>query len=159
NDGDVIARYVSESKFKSIRIDKGAPYPKTPLIRWLEDCAAWCSAGWKIGEPRLSGRIKSWLEFNGSTKSDRDLRQLRLKLVRCLFVHRTGEILLAEWIKDFKEHCLDLTLERELTLGDEREALAKLVGACNNEQLNGLTLAVFAGQSGDPDHVNLITLH
>jgi DNA helicase II / ATP-dependent DNA helicase PcrA len=59
HDGDVIEEAVQAAGMKFIRVDGGALYPKTPLTRWLEDCAAWCAGGWKTGSPRLSNLIRT----------------------------------------------------------------------------------------------------
>ena len=49
---------------------------------------------------------------------------------------------------------------REKTLRDEAEALAVLKKACaKGSKLEEFTVALFGGQSGAPDHLNLITLH
>jgi len=160
NDGDVIAEYVAACGMKSIRIDKGAPYTKTPLTRWLEDCAKWCSGGWKKGEPRLSVLGNTWFGFNKNDRSARARLYLRRSLVRFLFSHRFEEMLVRDWLSKFYSECLSQTLGQERTLRHEKEALENLLDVCSEGgKLEDLTLAVFAGQAGSPDHLNLITLH
>ncbi len=69
NDGDVIEEAVRAAGMKFIRVDRGGPYAKTPVTRWVEDCAAWCAAGWKTGSPRLSGLIRTWEGFNTTVRT------------------------------------------------------------------------------------------
>jgi DNA helicase-2/ATP-dependent DNA helicase PcrA len=158
NDGDVIARKVAESGMHAIRIDRGAPYAKTALTRWLEDCARWCAGGWKDGTPRLSGLIRTWIGFNRSVHDERARYQLRLELVRFLFTHRNGEQSVREWLIDLEESCLGSKLDGDLR--DEREACVRLKKAFASDGiLASMTVAVLGGQAGAVDHLNLVTLH
>ena len=160
NDGNVIAEHARASGMKFIRIDRGAPYPKTTLIRWLEDCSAWCSGGWKIGTPRLSSLVGTWFGFNRTLQTEPELRALRLLLSRFLFSHRSPRCLLRDWLDEFNGACLGQTIERESTIRDEVEAFAQLCKACEKDgKLENFTVAAFGGQAGSSDHLNLITLH
>lgn len=158
--GNVIAAGVAAAGMKFIRIDKGAPYGKTPLTRWLEDCAVWCSGGWKHGRPRLSALIGAWLGFNRSTTAEKDIRVLKLDLIRFLFSHRNGTRSLHAWLLEFDTACLHSNLEREVTMRDEVETLTELlIVSAPQGVLESFSVAAFAGQSGASDHLNLITLH
>lgn len=160
NDGSVIAAAADAAKMKYVRIDAGAAYRRTPLTRWLEDCAAWCVRGWKSQEPPLSGLIKKWLSFNRTTKGDVERAALRQQLVTFLFAHRDPTFLLREWLRDFYKGCLGSMLKDEPAMRDEAEAFKGLVQAtAENEDLAEYNIATFSGQGGSPDHLNLITLH
>jgi DNA helicase-2/ATP-dependent DNA helicase PcrA len=160
NDGEIIEEQASASGMKFIRIDKGAPYRKTPFIRWLEDCAAWCAGGWAEGMPRLSALIRTWLYFNTHAKTDRDIDDLRVKFVRFLFGNRQPEMPASEWLATFEKTLLDQTLANEKTLRDEAEEFGRLKKALGKGgKLSPFTVALFGGQGGAPDHLNLITLH
>lgn len=160
NDGDVIAEKVSASGMKFIRIDQGAPYKKTPLIRWLEDCARWCSGGWRRGEPRLSNLIRTWIGFNGEIRTDEEVHSCKSLLVSFLFSHRTPDAPLREWLTDFRALCIQKAFDASPDLRDEEEAFARLAEVCTQGgKLADFTLATFSGQGGSPDHLNLITLH
>ncbi|MBK0684681.1 ATP-dependent helicase, partial [Klebsiella pneumoniae] len=50
--GDVVADAVTAGGFDYIRVDTAAPYRKVALTSWVEDCAAWCAGGWRIGRPQ-----------------------------------------------------------------------------------------------------------
>jgi DNA helicase II / ATP-dependent DNA helicase PcrA len=160
NDGDVIERAVRKAGMKFIRLDRGGPYAKTPLIRWLEDCAAWCSGGWKTGKPRLSTLSRAWEGFNASIKTESALYSLKLSLVKFLFSHRTPQEPLRNWLADIQGSLLSDVFRREPNLRDETAALANLIKVTGDgDKLAELTVAGFGGQAGSPDHLNLITLH
>jgi DNA helicase-2/ATP-dependent DNA helicase PcrA len=159
-DGDVIAEKVDQANMPFIRIDGNAAYRRTPLTRWLEDCAAWCSDGWKQGQPPLSDLIRTWELFNRTASSDEMLMSIRRQCVRFLWSHRTPDDSLRKWLSDFNSACLDPMLKRETELNDEKEALDQLLDACApGRVIAKFTVAAFAGQRGALDHLNLITLH
>lgn len=160
NDGEVIAHRVKDSGMKFIRIDKGAPYPKTPLTRWLEECARWCAGGWTVGTPRFSDLWSSWLGFNRRVRGDQAERTLREQLVHFLFSHRSGDVLVREWLDELGADGLRDLLQTEPAMRDEREAYARLRRESGpGRTLGGLSVAAFGGQAGSSDHLNLITLH
>ena len=161
NDGDVIAGMASEFGFPTIRMDRGAPYPKTPLTRWLEVCAAWCGGGWQTGTPRLSALLATWASImRVHTSSDPRWHEQKVHLLRFLLSHRNSELLLCDWLTDFKRDSLGTVLDSERTLRDERDALATITAASKVDgALGEWTVHLFGGQGGSPDHLNLITLH
>jgi len=160
NDGDVIAEQAQLHGIKFIRIDRGAPYPKTRLIRWLETCAAWSAGGWATGSPKLSVLVRFWLNLNFSIATHKSQADLRIKLVKFLFLERGPDKLLHDWLQKFRKSCLDEVLSTQPQLRDEFDALAKLSEASSSDaRLIGFTVAAFGGQRGSRDHLNLITLH
>jgi DNA helicase-2/ATP-dependent DNA helicase PcrA len=161
NDGDVIADAAKGAGFDIIRIDANAPYLKTPLTRWLEDCAAWCAGGWQRGEPRLSSLIQTWMGFNGRVESsDSQAIELKRRLVRYLWAHHDAKSSLETWLYALDSDCLRHTFHKGCELQDEFEALDQLLCACApGGQIENWTVATFAGQGGSPSHLNLITLH
>jgi DNA helicase-2/ATP-dependent DNA helicase PcrA len=160
NDGDVIEEAVRAAGMKFIRIDRGGPYAKTPMTRWVEDCAAWCAGGWKTGSPRLSGLIRTWEGFNTTVRTESGLHSLKLSLVRFLFAHRTPTVAACTWLTEAYETLLAPTLKREPTLRDEEAAMRNLLRVCGKDgKLKELTVAALGGQAGSPEHLNLVTLH
>src|ERR1035438_3707046 len=130
------------------------------MIRWLEECAAWCAGGWKLGQPRLSTLIRTWYTFNLSLNSDEQRWALRRALVGFLFGHRAADMALSAWLAQFSDACLHKALARETTLGEEKEELIRLSSVCKKGgKLEAFTVASFGGQGGALDHLNLITLH
>lgn len=160
-DGDMIAKAAKNAGFEFIRIDQNAPYQKTPLIQWLEDCAAWCADGWQQGEPCLSSLIQTWMRFNGQLESGSSQAiELKRSLVRHLWTHRDGNLSLEKWLFDLDHDCLQHTFYVGCESQDEFEALNQLHCACApGGQIENWTVATFAGQGGSPTHLNLTTLH
>ena len=159
NDGDVIAERAHAHGLKTIRIDKGAPYFKTRLVRWLELCAAWCAGGWSQGSTKLSSLMRFWLNLNLS-RTRRDQDQLRIALATFLFSARSPNRLLSDWLQTFRESCLDAALSKKPELRDELDALETLAEATRSDiRMEGFTVAAFGGQRGSSEHLNLITLH
>ena len=160
DDGEVIARAVEKRGWDFIRVDKGNPYPRTPLVFWLEDCAAWCAGGWKAGEPSLRSLIRTWTEFNHSASGAASERYLRVGLVRFLYQNRSEKILLSDWLRSFRATLLDKTFESEELLRDEAEAVTELQAICEaGKRLAGFTVGTFGGKAGTSRHLNLMTLH
>ena len=160
DDGNEIAQAVESRGWDFIRIDQGNPYPRSPVIFWLEDCAAWCTEGWQSGEPRLSELVLSWQRFNETITAEAGRRVLQRDLVRFLYSHRLADKLLRDWLSDFRETCLDSCLVREPRLRDDAVAVTKLAEVCTPDaRLAGFTVSAFGGQGGAGTHLNLMTLH
>lgn len=160
NDGRVIAEAADASGVQYVRLDKGAAYRRTPLTRWLEDCASWCVGGWTTLDPRLSFLIKSWLSFNRLAKGEVERAALRQQLITFLFVHRQTTLSLRDWLWEFHNTCLRSMLKHEPAMRDEAAAFKGLVQATAEDgALEDFDVLSFSGQGGSPDHLNLITLH
>jgi DNA helicase-2/ATP-dependent DNA helicase PcrA len=161
NDGDVIARKAAEHGFRTMRVDRGAPYPKTPLTRWLEECAAWCAGGWRTGSPRLSSLLGTWASITKVRRpTDPRAHELKVRLLRFLLSHRDPDLLLHAWLTEFRTDCLESILDGDATLRDERDAMATVTGASAAAgPMAQWTVSIFGGQGGSPDHLNLVTLH
>lgn len=157
--GNVIAQYAAEAGYRYIRIDQGAAYPKTPLTRWIEECAAWCGGGWKRGTPRLSAILKTWLNMN-NVASD-DLRsKVRRDLIHFLLHNRTPAMAMNEWLTQLNEQCLTSFFLAHQEHADEKEAFDALFKACSpGGDLSDLSVGEFGQQSGSNTHLNLITLY
>jgi superfamily I DNA/RNA helicase len=160
NDGAVIAKAADSADMKYIRIDAGSAYRRTPLTRWLEDCASWCVNGWKSKMPPLSGLLKKWSSFCRSARTDAERAKIRQQLVSFLFSHRDPTLTLREWLQEFDQTCLKSMFESEPVMRDEAEAFRGLFEATADEKdLADFDIAKFSGQGGSPEHLNLITLH
>jgi len=159
-EGNLIAGAVEEHGWEFIRIDQGNPYPRSPVVFWIEDCAAWCAGGWELGTPRLSELLWAWLRFNESVTSDADRRQLRRDLVKFLHSNRKPDQILRDWLSTFHARCLKESLDREPRLRDDKAAVEKLADVCAADaRLAGFTVSTFGGQGGSGTHLNLLTLH
>jgi DNA helicase-2/ATP-dependent DNA helicase PcrA len=159
-DGNPISRAVECRGWDFIRIDQGNPYPRSPVVFWLEDCAAWCAGGWQLGTPRLSEVIWTWVRFNESVTSEMGRRQLRRDLVEFLYSHRNPDQSLNAWLSEFRTHCLDAALQQEPRLRDDDVAVAELAEVCAADaRLAAFSVSAFGGQGGSGTHLNLMTLH
>lgn len=159
--GAEVEKAAKEHGYSTIRIDQGASYQKTPMIRWLEECAQWCSGGWRTGTPALADILQQWSFFNPTTTSPEQRRRLQQKLVRFLFANRSDDGLpLRTWLGNFGIEVFLATLKNETVLANEKEAVKKLYEAtASGKPLERMTAPEFGGQQGSPDNVNLITLH
>lgn len=160
NVGDVISDSASECGLEYLRIDRNGPYPKTPMTRWLEECASWCAGGWRSGQPPLSALIGRWLAFHESARTDEAVLRQTRRLMRFLWSHREPAMPLKAWLSTFGVSCLEELLRIDLIFGDEAEVFNGLIAACDGGgRMADWTLQRFGGQGGSPDHLNLMTLH
>jgi DNA helicase-2/ATP-dependent DNA helicase PcrA len=158
--GDVVAEGVAAAGFDFIRTDANAPYRCSPMTTWLEGCAAWCTGGWRAGEPGLSDLLAHWRTFNSTVRSDSEALVLNRRLVRFLFSHRDTDQSLGTWLTSFNELCLREAFEREPMLTDEALRLTNILGLCEpGKKLSGWSVVQFGGQGGSPNHLNLMTFH
>jgi DNA helicase-2/ATP-dependent DNA helicase PcrA len=143
--GDSIAQEAKSCNLPFIRVDQNGPYRRTPLTRWLEDCAQWCSGGWRRGRPSLSSLLKTWLSFNRSDSADDRGVSLRRELVAFLWRNRIPDQSLHSWLSRFATDCLENALTKQGTMRDECEALHHLIQACaKGGRIEDFTVASFA---------------
>ncbi|MFZ5823461.1 MAG: ATP-dependent helicase [Bacillota bacterium] len=158
-DGDILARYVREKGWRFVRSDKGAPYPKTPLNAWLEDCAAWCASGWRTGNPRLSSILSTWARLTGQGQDDSTQRSSKSRVVSFLWSERNPDTPLGKWLRRFADNCLSDYLNSGLASRD-KEGFETLVSAClTGADLETFSISDLGGQRGASDHLNLTTLY
>lgn len=156
-DASEITKAVKRHDYQYIGGDKDTRYPTTPLTRWLEDSAAWCCGGWRMGVPRLSSLMNFWLTLHGSYFTDRHLRQT---FVSFLWKHRDPRQRLENWLYDLSKQGLEEILEKNTTLTDEKKVLKELCkAAANPKKLGDFTIGDFGGLRGSSEHLNLLTLH
>jgi DNA helicase II / ATP-dependent DNA helicase PcrA len=170
--GDIVVLYLD--KYDAARItaaarnydikyiggDRAASYKQTPVTRWLEDCAAWCSGGWRLGKPRLSSIMKFWVGLFDNTESKLEERNLRQRLVSYLWSHRDPERNIREWLDGVINFGLIGALEQRGSRTDEVESLMGLIKAIADPQKMGsFNVQSFGSLRGSPDHLNLVTLH
>lgn len=68
--GDIVAEAVATGGLDYIRVDTAAPYRKVALTSWVEDCAAWCAGGWRVGRPQLRGLLDRYRAFHRASLDD-----------------------------------------------------------------------------------------
>ena len=162
NDGKVITDELTRRNVPFIRTDPGGIYKRTPLMRWLEDCAVWCAGGWREGEPRLSFLLDEWLEFlRPFLLTERDARFYRKQLVEFLLAHRGPDLLLSDWLTEMRnDTALGKAFEHRRALADELSNVEALKAAGREgAALHGMTLFGFGHQDDSKDRLKLVTLH
>jgi DNA helicase-2/ATP-dependent DNA helicase PcrA len=159
NVGSVMADASTDAGLSYQRIDRGAPYPKTPFTRWVEACAAWCAGGWHVAEPRLAELTREWQSFGPDWLSDAQRQRRTLELVEFLSSHTARDPLLLDWLRGFYTACLQDGLDAGGLRAGEVDALKRLAkAAMPGNPMEGILLSRFAGNRGSPDHLNLVTL-
>lgn len=158
-EGDVIAEQVAKAGHEHVRIDGNAPYPKTPLTRWLEECAAWSEGDEKHG-PSLREIIREYLGFNRTLQSEAARTKAVNGFISALCKRRGSGGSLLNWINALDAACLRTHLSADPTMREELVALDKIIAAVQpGKRLADWTVLHFGGQEGSPDHLNLMTLH
>lgn len=158
-EGDVIAEHVVKAGYEHVRIDGNAPYPKTPLTRWLEECAAWCEGDEKHS-PSLRDIIREYVGFNKMLQSEVARTKAVNGLISALCKQRGSGGILLIWINTLEAECLRTHLSVDPAMREELAALDKIIAAAQpGKRLADWTVLRFGGQGGSPDHLNLMTLH
>lgn len=160
NEGDVIAEAAASEGLEFVRVDNNAAYQKTPLTRWLEECASWCSLKGQTGSPSLRSIVSDYLAYNQTLASERSRLTAMHELVACLKNLCGGDMSFHSWLSTLADSCLRSHLSADSTMRQEAEILDKLLAECESAgKLENWTVARFGGQGGTPDHLNLMTLH
>lgn len=158
--GDIVAGAVTAGGYDYVRVDTGAPYRKVALTSWIEDCAAWCAGGWRIGRPQLRGLIDRWLAFHRARRDDAQARQEGRAFTALLWSLRADERPARNFVGDLRSGMVDRLLEAEPALADQQEQLDRMSAAlAEGGALATLDIISLGGRDGSPDHLNLLTLH
>jgi DNA helicase-2/ATP-dependent DNA helicase PcrA len=158
HDGAVVAAAARKAGLKYIRSDSGSPFPRSPLIMFLEDCALWCAQGWRVGVPRLNVIVAQWIGFASHLQTEERRRDARRDLIRFLYSKRDTTGRVHEWLSEFRRELIDQTIDFE-ERPDDLVALERLERAtAPSAVLHEMTVLSFGHQRGAPDHLNLTTL-
>lgn len=158
--GDRVAEAAAAAGINFVRVDTAAPYRKVALTSWIEDCAAWCSGGWREARPQLRGLIDRWLGFSRTPHSEAHAREEARRLTQLLWSLRVEEGLAREFVAAVRARMLDALLTAEPSLADQREQVDRMSAALAvGGALAELDLASLGGRDGSPLHLNLLTLH
>ncbi|WP_338110923.1 ATP-dependent helicase [Pseudomonas congelans] len=158
--GDVVAEAVTTGGFDYIRVDTAAPYRKVALTSWVEDCAAWCAGGWRVGHPQLRGLIDRYFAFHGSGLDDVHARRKGHELTALLWQLRADQQSARNFVASLRNGIVDRLVHDELALADQKEQLDRMTTAlAEGGALATLDITSLGGRDGSPDHLNLLTLH
>ena len=158
--GDVVAEAVTTGGFDYIRVDTAAPYRKVALTSWVEDCAAWCAGGWRVGHPQLRGLIDRYFAFHRSGLDDVHARRKGHELTALLWQLRADQQSARNFVASLRNGILDRLVHDELALADQKEQLDRMTTAlAEGGALATLDITSLGGRDGSQDHLNLLTLH
>ena len=158
--GDIVAEAAETTAIDFVRVDTAAPYRKVALTSWLEDCAAWCSGGWRVGRPRLRGLLDRWLGFRRARMSDGDARHEAQRLTHQLWSLRNDNGRARDFIAALRAGMLDAVLAKEPSLADQLEQVNRMSAALSpGGPLADHDIVSLGGRDGSPLHLNLLTLH
>jgi DNA helicase II / ATP-dependent DNA helicase PcrA len=159
NIGDVVAQAASDAGYSYIRIDNAAPYRKTPITSWIEDCAAWCTHGWELAKPTLRDLLGRWVSFRRTRLSRLEERTQRARMTKFFWDHR-GVRQAQDFVQELRAELLDELLDSQPELTDQAASVASMTRALRpGGPLEGITTLRLAGRDGAPDQLNLLTLH
>ena len=158
--GNIVADAARAAGYDYVRVDNAAPYRKVALTSWIEDCAAWCAGGWREGRPQLRGLLDRWRSFRRARGSDAQVRAEAQRLTALLWSLRDDEALARGFVAAIRVEMLDVVMEAEPGLADQREQVDRMSAALDDGgALVALDLASLGGRDGSPLHLNLLTLH
>jgi DNA helicase-2/ATP-dependent DNA helicase PcrA len=159
NDAARITATAKKHGYQYIGGDRETSFRQTPVTRWLEDCAAWCSDGWRDGKPRLSQIINFWLNVY-EIQGDVGEMSSKQRLVNFLWKNRGPKQNLKDWLYGILALGLLENLKQVKVRTDEIESLQQLMDLVNDpEKLGNFSIQAFGNLRGSPNHLNLITLH
>jgi len=157
--GDIASEAAQAAGLDFVRIDNAAPYRKCAVISWIEDCAAWCSGGWRAARPKLRSLVDRWCGFRQLKLSDAARRNESAKLTSFLWSHRSTEDAGA-FLLDLRNELLDEVLNSASALSDQKVQVEAMQRALQpGGVLAGLELARLGERDGAPNQLNLLTFH
>lgn len=158
--GNIAAEAASAAGYDYVRVDNAAPYRKVALTSWIEDCAAWCAGGWRVGRPQLRGLLDRWQGFRRTRLPGPQARDEAQRLTALLWSIREDETLARGFVAAIRSGMLDALMTAEPCLADQREQVERMSAALTEGgALADLDMTSLGGRDGSPLHLNLLTLH
>ena len=158
--GNIVADAVEAAAIDFVRVDSAAPYRKVALTSWIEDCATWCSGGWREGRPRLRGLLNLWLGFHRVRMSDGDARNEAQRLTQLLWSLRNDDGCARDFVAALRAGMLNALMAKEPSLADQLEQVNRMSAAFSpGGPLADHNIVSLGGRDGSPLHLNLLTLH
>jgi DNA helicase-2/ATP-dependent DNA helicase PcrA len=162
NLGDIVAAAATRYSIETVRADKNAIYPRANrLMRWLEQCAKWSCGGWQSGDPRFSKLCNDARRlFSEALQTEEKNLELQQLLLSRLWNQRDSKIPLHAWLQRLNTEVIASYAPLCRAVHDEVDVLEQIIQRTGPDgDLDGMTLAQFSGEGGNPNRVNLSTLH
>lgn len=160
--GDDVAAAAEANGYQVVRADTNALYPRgSRIIRWLEECAAWCCEGWRTGSPRFYKLTREGSRLlTEALDSDAERALFQGNLMEILWSQRDPQIRLNTWLlRIYNELLVDL-LKHCKSVSDEMEMLGNFMKRTSpGEVAEKMTIGEFCGRGEAGDRINLSTLH
>lgn len=158
--GDAVAEAATAAGKDYIRVDTSSPYKKVGLTSWIEDCACWCSGGWRSGAPKIAGLGSRWIGFHSGAMGQRKSISEKARLTKFLMENRGDDRSASDFVQAIKRELIDPLAQAEPSLADQYEQVRKMAAAfAAGGKLETLDIVSLGGRDGSPDHLNLLTLH
>jgi superfamily I DNA/RNA helicase len=130
-------------------------------MRWLEQCAAWCSDGRKLGDPRCSKLVREGYRLFGEAMASEDARRtFQYRLMDQLWVSRDSSSRLNTWLIRIRKELLNELISHCRAIADEAETLNNIIQRTSaGGEASEMTVGEFCGHGDGNDRLNLSTLH
>lgn len=160
--GDAVAEAAQANDYPTIRTDGNSIYPRgSRLMRWLEQCAQWCSGGWQTGIPRFTRLVNEGKRlFAEALLTEDDFLDFQRQLMTTLQERRNSTLPLHRWLSELRVMLINDMISVCRTLQDERETLTTFIDRTDDGgDCAEMTVGQFAGQGEGNNCINLSTLH
>lgn len=161
--GDEIAQAAETYGYGIIRTDANALYPRSSrLMRWLEQCAAWCCNGWRNGSPRWTRIVAEGSRlFSVALATDEQKTKFGRSLLAHMWQRRDSQYDLFDWLIETDGALLSpLLIADRRTLADEKVIFDTLVDKVGPDgDVGKMGLGQFSGVGTGNDRINLSSLH
>jgi len=160
--GDAVAEAAQNHDFPSIRTDGNSIYPRSSrVMRWLEQCAQWCSGGWHTASPRFTRLVNEGRRlFSEALLTDDDFLAFQRQLMTVLWERRNSKLSLHQWLHELWHTLIYDQIAACRTLQDEGETVTAFIErTADGRDCEGMLLCQFAGQGEGNNSINLSTLH
>jgi DNA helicase-2/ATP-dependent DNA helicase PcrA len=159
NQGSAAAAYCNSNSIPYVRNDRGAPYPRTRIVRWLEDAASWCvgkNSGpgvWKDLLGQIVGLLSSGRPIDSIAAQD-----IKQRCARFLWKSRSTPARLREWLTEFRGLFSSELSNMATESPDESGSITRL-NELSETSMADYLVENFAFSGGSLDTLNLLTLH
>jgi DNA helicase-2/ATP-dependent DNA helicase PcrA len=144
--------------------ERDGRYPRSPIVRWLQDCAVWCLSDFGSCQVLFEDLLRFFhglLQSAGQATSDMPDLEIRRLLYETLASLRNPELDLGDWLLDV-DHTLNLRLmiNHATDFADALDDFEQLIAATEAGRcLEGYRLMDFSNEGKIKGKVTLTTLH